>query len=112
MPSIIEATINHMLQNKLLDESINTTVGTTVSTMTGDIAQLVKNNTNKTPSIRFTKEPTISDTEDEATSSSTEASSVHQRHISARTRARNELRSKNAQSENPPPKDPGEVHQQ
>eukprot|EP00957_Ditylum_brightwellii_P009778 737268-Ditylum_brightwellii.AAC.1 len=59
--------------------------------MTGDIAQPIKNNTKKTPSIRFTKEPTISDTEDKATSSSTEASSTHQRNISARTRARNEL---------------------
>eukprot|EP00957_Ditylum_brightwellii_P107487 8201400-Ditylum_brightwellii.AAC.1 len=29
MPSIIEATVNHVLQNKLLDKTINTTVGTT-----------------------------------------------------------------------------------
>eukprot|EP00957_Ditylum_brightwellii_P111427 8498736-Ditylum_brightwellii.AAC.1 len=112
MPSIIEATVDHMLQSKLLDENINTTVGTTVSTMTGEIVQPVKNNTKKTPSIRFTKEPKISGTEDDATSSSTEASSAHQRRISARTHARNELQSKNAQSEKLPPKDPGEVHQE
>eukprot|EP00957_Ditylum_brightwellii_P101487 7734001-Ditylum_brightwellii.AAC.1 len=80
--------------------------------MTGDIAQPVENNTKKTPSVMFPEEPTISDTEDEATSSSTEASSAHQRHISARTCARNEFQSKNAQSEKLPPKDPGEVHQE
>eukprot|EP00957_Ditylum_brightwellii_P048860 3707356-Ditylum_brightwellii.AAC.1 len=80
--------------------------------MTGDIVQPVENNTKKTPSVKFTEEPKISDTEDDATSSSTEASSAHQRCISARTRARNELQSKNAQSEKPSPKDPGEVHQE
>eukprot|EP00957_Ditylum_brightwellii_P001123 88982-Ditylum_brightwellii.AAC.1 len=63
--------------------------------MTGDIAQPVENNTKNTPSIRFTEEPTIPDTEDKATSISTEASSAHQRRISARTCARNELQSKN-----------------
>eukprot|EP00957_Ditylum_brightwellii_P006093 460991-Ditylum_brightwellii.AAC.1 len=80
--------------------------------MTGGIVQSVENNTKKTPSVRFDKEPTISDTEDDATSSSTGVSSAHQRRISARTRARNENQSKNAQSEKPPPKDPGEVHQE
>eukprot|EP00957_Ditylum_brightwellii_P056623 4292135-Ditylum_brightwellii.AAC.1 len=79
MPIIIEATVNHMLQNKLFDKNINTTVGTTDSNMTGDTVQPIENNTKKTPSVRFNKEPTISDTEDDATSSSTGASSVHQR---------------------------------
>eukprot|EP00957_Ditylum_brightwellii_P144926 11038868-Ditylum_brightwellii.AAC.1 len=77
MPSIIEATVNHMLQNTLLDKNVNTTVGTTVSTMTGYIVQPVKNNTKKTPSIRFNKEATTSDTEGDATSSSTGGSSAH-----------------------------------
>ena len=112
MSSIIEATVNHMLQSKLSDKNINTTVGTMVSIMTGDIMQPVENNKKKTPSVRFNKESTIPDTEDDATSSSTGASSVHQRCISAQTRARNENQSKNAQSEKPPPKDPGEVHQE
>eukprot|EP00957_Ditylum_brightwellii_P147179 11207520-Ditylum_brightwellii.AAC.1 len=80
--------------------------------MTGDIVQPIENNIKKTPSVRFTKEPTITDTEDKATSSSTEASSAYQRCISAQTHARNELKSKNAQSDKPPPKDPGEVHQE
>eukprot|EP00957_Ditylum_brightwellii_P150364 11450154-Ditylum_brightwellii.AAC.1 len=80
--------------------------------MTGDIAQPVKNNTKNTLSVRFTKEPTIPDIEEANTLSSTEVSSAHQRRISARTRARNELQSKNVQSEKPPPEDPGEVHQE
>eukprot|EP00957_Ditylum_brightwellii_P170634 12988839-Ditylum_brightwellii.AAC.1 len=68
--------------------------------MTGDIVQSVKNNKKKTPSVRFNEESMISDTEDDAISSSTGASSVHQRRISAQTHARNENQSKNAQSEN------------
>eukprot|EP00957_Ditylum_brightwellii_P030365 2300046-Ditylum_brightwellii.AAC.1 len=83
-----------------------------VSTMTGDIAQPVENNTKNTHSVRFTKEPTTPDTDNADTLSSTEISSVHQRRISARTHARNELQPKNTQSEKPPPKDPGEVHQE
>eukprot|EP00957_Ditylum_brightwellii_P118205 9015782-Ditylum_brightwellii.AAC.1 len=71
--------------------------------MTEDIAQPVENNTKNTPSVRFTKEPTASDTEDADALSNTEVSSVHQQRISARTRARNEK---------PPPKDPGEFHQE
>ena len=110
MPSIIEATVNHMLQNKLLDKTIKTTVGTTVSTMTGDIVQPVEKK--KTPRVRINKEPMTSDTEDDATSSSTDASSAHQRQISAQTRARNKNQSNNEQSEKPPPKNPGEVHQE
>eukprot|EP00957_Ditylum_brightwellii_P000508 39281-Ditylum_brightwellii.AAC.1 len=62
--------------------------------MTGDILQPIENNTKKTPCVRFTKEPTITATEDEVTSSSTEALPANQRHISARTCARNELQSK------------------
>eukprot|EP00957_Ditylum_brightwellii_P038188 2887180-Ditylum_brightwellii.AAC.1 len=34
IPCIIEVTVNHMMQNKLLDKNTNTIVGTTVSTMT------------------------------------------------------------------------------
>eukprot|EP00957_Ditylum_brightwellii_P114811 8754528-Ditylum_brightwellii.AAC.1 len=83
MPSIIEATVNHMLQNKLLDKNINTIVGTTVSAMTGEIVQPVKKKKKKkkkkTPSVRSTEETTIPGTENKATSSSTEASSAHQR---------------------------------
>eukprot|EP00957_Ditylum_brightwellii_P105563 8047354-Ditylum_brightwellii.AAC.1 len=80
--------------------------------MIGDIAQPVENSTKNTPSVRFTEEPTTPYTEDADTSGSTEVSSPHQRCISARTHARNELQSKSVQSEKPPPKDPGEVHQE
>eukprot|EP00957_Ditylum_brightwellii_P074892 5692154-Ditylum_brightwellii.AAC.1 len=80
--------------------------------MTGDIAQPVENNTKNTPKVRFTEEPTTPDTEDASTLSSTKVSSVHQRRISARTHARNEIQSKNTQSEQRPPKDPGEIHQE
>eukprot|EP00957_Ditylum_brightwellii_P097894 7455818-Ditylum_brightwellii.AAC.1 len=58
--------------------------------MTGDTVQPVENNKKKTPRVRFNEESTISDTEDNATSSSTGTSSAHQRCISAQTRARNE----------------------
>eukprot|EP00957_Ditylum_brightwellii_P071290 5419305-Ditylum_brightwellii.AAC.1 len=80
--------------------------------MTGDIVQHVEKNKKKTPRVRINKEPVTSGTEVDATSSSTGASSAHQRRISAQTRARNENQSNNDQSENPPPKDPGEVHQE
>eukprot|EP00957_Ditylum_brightwellii_P004174 317958-Ditylum_brightwellii.AAC.1 len=80
--------------------------------MTGDIVRPIKNNTKNTSSIRFTNKPTTPDKEDADTSSSTEVSSAHQRCMSARTRAMNELQSKTIHSEKPPPKDPGEVHQE
>eukprot|EP00957_Ditylum_brightwellii_P136643 10420629-Ditylum_brightwellii.AAC.1 len=80
--------------------------------MTGDIAQPIENNTKNIPSVTSTKEPTTPDTEDEATSSSSEVPSLHQRRISARTHARNELQSKTVQFETPTPKDPVEVHQE
>eukprot|EP00957_Ditylum_brightwellii_P007416 561438-Ditylum_brightwellii.AAC.1 len=67
--------------------------------MTGDIAQPVENNTKNTPSVTSTEESTTPDTEDEATSSSSEVSSLHQRRMSVRTRARNERQAKNTQSE-------------
>eukprot|EP00957_Ditylum_brightwellii_P113482 8652684-Ditylum_brightwellii.AAC.1 len=68
---------------------MKTTVGTTVNTMTGDIVQNVKKNKKKTPRVRINKEPAASNTEDDATSSSTGTSSAHQTRISAQTRARN-----------------------
>eukprot|EP00957_Ditylum_brightwellii_P009559 720871-Ditylum_brightwellii.AAC.1 len=80
--------------------------------MTGDIVQNVKKNKKKTLRVRINEEPATSDTEDDVTSSSSSASSAHQRQISACTRARNENQSYNEQSEKPPPKDPGEVHQE
>eukprot|EP00957_Ditylum_brightwellii_P141206 10758181-Ditylum_brightwellii.AAC.1 len=69
MPGIIEATVNHMLQNKLLDKNVNATVSTMVSIMTGDIVQPVENNKKKPPRVRINKEPETSDTEDDTTSS-------------------------------------------
>jgi hypothetical protein len=57
MPSIIKATVNYMLQNKLLDKNINTTVGTMVSTMTGDIVQHVKKIRRKPLELGLMKNP-------------------------------------------------------
>eukprot|EP00957_Ditylum_brightwellii_P138918 10588942-Ditylum_brightwellii.AAC.1 len=67
MPSIIAATVNHMLQNKLSDKTIKTTVGTTVSTMTGDIAQTAEKNKKKYLRVRTDEGLVISDTEDDVT---------------------------------------------
>ena len=78
MPSIIEATVNHMLQYKLLDKTIKTTVGTTVSTMTGDIAQNAEKNKKKNLRVRIDKRLVTSDTEDDVTLSSASTSSAHQ----------------------------------
>eukprot|EP00957_Ditylum_brightwellii_P188223 14328404-Ditylum_brightwellii.AAC.1 len=75
--------------------------------MTGDIVQNVKKNKKKTSRVRIDEGPATSNAEDDITLSSTSASSAHQQQISVQTHARN-----NEQSENPPPKDPGEVHQE
>eukprot|EP00957_Ditylum_brightwellii_P018484 1389883-Ditylum_brightwellii.AAC.2 len=108
MPSIIETTINQMLQNKLLDKNISTTVGTTVSTMIGDMTLTTDDNTKTTLITTPTDELTTSETEEESNMSSTYSSSQHQRRISARTRAKNKCQGKNVQFQTPPPTDPGE----
>eukprot|EP00957_Ditylum_brightwellii_P201877 15327627-Ditylum_brightwellii.AAC.1 len=79
--------------------------------MTGDIVQNTKKNKKKHLRVRIDKSVT-SDTEDDVTLISTSASSAHQQRISAHTRAKNKNQSNDDQSEKPPPKDPGEVHQE
>eukprot|EP00957_Ditylum_brightwellii_P137075 10451987-Ditylum_brightwellii.AAC.1 len=37
IPTIVDATVNCLLQNELIDKTISTTIGITVSTITGDI---------------------------------------------------------------------------
>eukprot|EP00957_Ditylum_brightwellii_P085821 6528013-Ditylum_brightwellii.AAC.1 len=56
--------------------------------MTGDIAQSAKKNKKKNLRVRIDKGSVTSDIEDDVTSSSTSASSVHQQRILACTRAR------------------------
>eukprot|EP00957_Ditylum_brightwellii_P059465 4514403-Ditylum_brightwellii.AAC.1 len=80
--------------------------------MTGDIVQNVEKNKKKTSRVRTNEERVTSDTDDDVILSSTGASFAHQQQISACTHARNKNQSNNEQFEKPPPKDPGEVHQE
>eukprot|EP00957_Ditylum_brightwellii_P185446 14120606-Ditylum_brightwellii.AAC.1 len=77
MHSIIVAKVNHMLQNKLLDKALKTTVGTTLSTMIGDTAQTAEKNNKKNLRVRIDEGLVTSDTKDDVTLNST-TSSAHQ----------------------------------
>eukprot|EP00957_Ditylum_brightwellii_P072930 5542551-Ditylum_brightwellii.AAC.1 len=80
--------------------------------MTGDIAQTAEKNKKKNLRVRINEGSVTSNTEDDVTLNSTSTSSAHQQQILAHTRARNKNQSNNDQSEKPPAKDPGEVHQE
>eukprot|EP00957_Ditylum_brightwellii_P114038 8695182-Ditylum_brightwellii.AAC.1 len=80
--------------------------------MTGDIALKTDNSTKAIPNATPTDELAAPKTEEESNMSNTDSSSQHHHQISTRTCAKNECQGKNVQSQTPPPKDPGEIHQE
>eukprot|EP00957_Ditylum_brightwellii_P027971 2113241-Ditylum_brightwellii.AAC.1 len=64
------------------------------------------------PNATPTDELSTPKTQEESNISSTDSSPLHQRQIPARTCAKNECKGKNVQFQTPPPKDPGEIHQE
>eukprot|EP00957_Ditylum_brightwellii_P184968 14086542-Ditylum_brightwellii.AAC.1 len=88
IPAIVEATVKHLMSNKLLDKTIGTTVGTTVSKLMGDESTKATNkntevNQNSTKGISQTpKHDPLTDENDKTVSKEV----LLQGRISARTR--------------------------